>query len=114
MKFHSSIRHMAVAASPFLIGFLLGFLVMPADGKALQRTDFAGISQMGDPDCARLARQAGIAFVNTAFKIYDVRAGKSRYCDLSASQQPQAALAPKVTFGLARSRFAPRNFDRAR
>jgi hypothetical protein len=114
MKFNSSIRHIVVAASPFLIGFMLGFLIMPADGKALQRTDFAGISQMGDPDCARLARQAGIAFVNTAFKVYDVRAGKSRYCDLSASQQPQAALAPKVTFGLARSRFATEEFDRAR
>lgn len=114
MNISSSIRTVIVAATPFLLGFVLGFLVMPADGRALERTDFAGISQMGDPECARLARQAGLAFVNTAFKVYDVRAGKSRYCDLSATPRPQAALAPNVTFGLARSHFARKDFDSTR
>lgn len=110
----SSIRNIVIAATPFLFGLVLGFLVMPADGKALERTDYAGVSQMGDPECARLARQAGLAFVNTAFKVYDVRAGKSRYCDLTATQPPHAAFAPDVTFGLARTRFVTRDYDTAR
>ena len=114
MKIKQKLRTFVVAAAPFLLGFVLGFLVMPADGRALERTDFAGISQMGDPECARLARQAGLAFVNTAFKVYDVRAGTSRYCDLSATQPAPAAVAPEVTFGLARFRFAREDFDTAR
>ncbi len=114
MKIKQKLRTFAVAAMPFLLGFALGFLVMPADGRALERTDYAGISRAGDPECARLARQAGLAFVNTAFKVYDVRAGTSRYCEPSAMQPPQAAIAPEVTFGLARSRFAREEFDTAR
>ncbi len=90
MNIIRNIRNTVVAAAPFLVGLMLGFLILPADGRALERVDYAGISQMGDPECARLARQAGLAFVSTAFKVYDVRAGKSRYCDLSASLAPPA------------------------
>ncbi len=114
MKITRNLRHTIVAAAPFLLGLMVGFLILPADGRALERTDYAGISRMGDPECARLARQAGLDFVNTVFKVYDVQAGTSRYCDANAAQSPHAALAPEVTFGLARSRFAREEFDTAR
>ena len=114
MNITRSLRHIIVALTPFVLGIVLGFLVMPADGKALERTDYAGISQIGDPECARLARLAGLAFVSTAFKVYDVQAGTSRYCDLSATTPAHSAFSPDVTFGMARSRFARGELDTAR
>ena len=99
--------HNAISvAAALLFGIALGLAAWPADGNALERVDFAGVSQMGDPDCARIARQAGQTFVATTFEFYDLRNTKIRYCDLSAIKVPRPAFSPQFRFGQARARFA--------
>ncbi len=100
------IRNAISVAAPLLFGIALGLVAIPADGKALEQSSFAGPSRLGDPDCARIARQAGHAFLTTAFKFYDLKTARVRYCDLSASSTSRAALSPRVAYGQARARFA--------
>ncbi len=99
-------RNAISVAALLLIGIVLGLVVIPADGKALEQSKFAGPSRMGDPDCARIARQAGHAFLTTAFKYYDLKTARVRYCDLSAASTSRAPLSPWVSYGQARARFA--------
>ena len=105
MRHMGLIKNALIFAAPLLFGLALGLLALPADGKALERADFAGPSQIGDSDCVRIARQAGDAFLATAFKFYDVRTARTRYCDLSASRASRPMLSPRVSHGQARMRF---------
>lgn len=102
MKF---IRHTIVAASPFLVGMVIGLAMFPADSQAAPRTDFAAISQMSDLQCAKIARRHLDSFFTPAFQAYQDRVQSKRHCAPQADSQPAAALAPRATYGKARSYF---------
>ncbi len=102
MKF---IRHTIIAASPFLVGMVIGLVMSPADSQAAARTDFAAISQMSDLRCAKFAQRPLSSFFVPAFQAYRDRIESKRHCAPQADSQPAAALAPRATYGEARARF---------
>ena len=102
MKF---IRHTIVAASPFLVGMIIGLVMFPADGQAASRTDFAAISQMSDLSCAKFSQRRRESFFVPAFQAYQDRVQSKRQCAPQADSQPAAALAPRATYGKARAHF---------
>lgn len=102
MKF---IRHTIIAASPFLAGMVIGLAMLPVDSQAAARADFAAISQMSDLQCAKIAQRPLNGFFVPAFQSYRDRIQSKRNCAPQADSQPAAALAPRATYGMARSRF---------
>ena len=102
MKF---IRHTIIAASPFLVGMVIGLAMFPTDSQAATRTDFAAISQMSDLNCAKFSQQRLDSFFVPAFQAYRDHIQSKRNCAPQADSQPAAALAPRATYGKARSHF---------
>ena len=102
MKF---IRHALIATTPFIFGLALGLAFLPSDSQAAQRADFAGISQMGDLECANAGGTRPTGFFVTAFQSKESPIASKRNCAQQADFHPAAALAPKVKFGKVRAYF---------
>ena len=102
MKF---IRHALIAATPFIFGLALGLAFLPSDSQAAERADFAGISQMGDLECAHAGSTWRTGFFVTAFQSKEIRDTGKRICAQQADFHPAAALTPKVEFGKVRAHF---------
>lgn len=99
------LRQTILAATPFVVGIALGLLVLPTNSEAAARADFAGISQMGDLECAKVAQRQSPSFFVTAFRLSEARNLAKRQCTPQADVQSAAQLAPPVKFGQVRARF---------